>query len=203
MKTARPYIRFDFELAQREGNNVALVLAALIDHYEYFKKSKLLKNNEFYNTKKMLASKVNLKPDAIRKAENRLVELDYIRTRLGEGNMKFYFINLAEVNKSVENDIIAQNVDVAVLNVDVAVQDVDRPRLERVPSPLKADIIAAQSGRNHTKQPTQTTSSNNQPKATITEQPQQIVAEVKSEKMLKFDELFAEFYDSSSLALQV
>ena len=71
IKMARPYIRFDFELAQLEGNNVALVLAALIDHYEYFKSKKLLKNNEFYNTKTMLQTKVNLKPDAVRKAENR------------------------------------------------------------------------------------------------------------------------------------
>lgn len=99
IKTTRPFIRFDWELAKREGNNVALVLGALIDHYEYFEKHKQLVNNEFYNTKGMISTKIDLKDTAILKAEKRLVELDYIRTRLGKGKIKYYYINFAEINK--------------------------------------------------------------------------------------------------------
>lgn len=192
IKMARPYIKFDFELARCEGNNVALVLAALIDHYEYFKSKKLLKNNEFFNTKTMLQSKVNLKPDAVRKAENRLVELDYIRTRLGKGNFKFYFINFAEINKPLINNITAQSVDIAALDVDIAAQNVDHRSLKRDASPLKAVNIAAQSGINHTIESAQTISTNNQPKATTTKQ-QTDAADSRSEIVKQFDDCFADF----------
>jgi hypothetical protein len=104
-KSTRPYIRFDFQLAAVEGTSVALVLAALIDHYEYFEKNKQLKNGKFFNTKEMLSSKTNLGHSAIRKAELKLVELGFISIspRAGTaGRLNDYIIHFDSINRSLE-----------------------------------------------------------------------------------------------------
>jgi hypothetical protein len=116
MKTTRPYIRFDFELAAQEGTSVALVLAALIDHFEYFEKNKQLKNGKFFNTKEMIGSKTNLKATAVKKAELRLEEMGYITTtprkgtagRLNDYTIHFDVINqpLGMVKPTNKNDLI-------------------------------------------------------------------------------------------------
>lgn len=200
-KTTKPFIRFDWELAQREGINVALVLATLIDHYEYFERNKKLVNNEFFNTKEMIGSKTTLKSDAIRKAENRLEELDYIRTRLGQRKMKYYYINFQKINSdnsletaqsgTGENGLLNSITPETVF--DNAQNDM-QPRSKRDVIPVKTVCDNAQSGINNTKQSNQRIITKNNNKEIITdkfENPEitHYINCIKSESIISFKHL--------------
>lgn len=162
------FIKFDWKLAQREGNNVALVFAALIDHHDYFKKTKQLKKGYFYNTKEMLGSKVNLKSNAIKKAEDKLEELGFIKTYHGKAKMKYYRIDFDAYKNAFKQDIDLGTPDSSScleqsINLETP-KSSTKNALKHDGERLKAVPRAAQSSINHTKKPEQRTIPNNQNK---------------------------------------
>jgi len=163
------FIKFDWQLAQREGNNVALVFATLLDHYDYFKKTKrLTKDGYFYNTKQMISSKVNLKGNAILKAENRLVELGFIKVRYGKAKLKYYYIDFSEYEKCSKQDINSETSNSSsCLEHDINLgtpNSSTKNALKQDDVVLKAVPRRAKSSINQTKEPKQKTIPNNQNK---------------------------------------
>jgi hypothetical protein len=159
-KTTRPYLRFDFELASLIGTSATLVLATLIDHYEYFESKKQLKDGKFFNTKEMIASKTNLTSCAILKAEKLLIKIGYISVskRSGTaGKLNDYTIHFDRLNQSLESIK-------PILKTD---STDPKAALNRSLGPIKPIL--------RTDESTQISIPNNEPKEMITEEGNQII----------------------------
>lgn len=101
-KTTKSCIEYDFELAEIIGTSATLVLGALINHYNCFKNNNQLKDGKFFNTKKDIGKKTNLKPSAVRKAELLLEKIGYISMSPRKGNagkLNEYTIHLDKINQ--------------------------------------------------------------------------------------------------------
>lgn len=176
-KTTRPYLRFDFELASLIGTSATLVLAALIDHYEYFESKNQLKNGKFFNTKEMITSKTNLKPCAILKAEKLLIKIGYISVskRSGTaGKLNDYTIHFDRLNQSLES-----------IKPILKTDSIDpKARLNRSLGPTKSIL--------KTEESTQIIIPNNEPKEMITKEENQIINPNSTFDEDYFNQLFSD-----------
>jgi len=176
-KTTRPYLRFDFELASLIGTSATLVLAALIDHYEYFESKNQLKDGKFFNTKEMIASKTNLTSCAILKAEKLLIKIDYINIskRSGiAGKLNDYTIHFDRINQPLESikPILETN------SID------PKATLNRSLGPIKSILKTDES--------THIITPNNKPKEMITKEGNQIINPNSTFDEDYFDQLFSD-----------